>query len=176
MSAAVPILVATCLLTGVAIFVLWKLQFRPATLPVTTTWIDEFSVERYLPMLRLLDETELRVLHSHSGTTPQLAARFRRERCRIFRNYLRCLTADFSRVSAALKLLMTQAGTDRPDLASLLIRAQVSFAACLLLVRVQVAFYALGFGRVNAGALLQAFERIRLELRTIVPRTLDTAP
>lgn len=175
MIAAGLLLVTICVAAGAALLVLWKIKSRAAILPVTTTWIDEFSVERYRPMLRLLDGTELRLLRSQPGATPKLVARFRRERCRIFREYLRSINADFTRVSFALKLLMTQASADRPDLASLLIRAQASFAAGMLLVRMQLVLYSVGIGKVHPEALLQAFERIRLELRTILPQTLDSA-
>lgn len=175
MSAAAPILAMIVFATAAALLVLCRLKSRAATLPVTTTWIDEFSVERYRPMLRLLDDAELRFIGSLPGSTPKLVAQLRRERCRIFREYLRSLTADFARVSAALKLLMTQANADRPDLASRLIRSQASFAGRMALVRVQVALYRMGVGTVDAAVLLQAFEGIRLELRTMIPRTLDSA-
>lgn len=175
MIAAGLLLVVIAVAVGAALFVLWKIKSRAAILPVTTTWIDEFSVERYRPMLRLLDDAELRLLRSQPGATPKLVARIRRERCRIVRGYLRSINADFTRVSFALKLLMTQASVDRPDLASLLIRTQASFAARMLLVRLQLILYSAGIGKVDARALLQAFERVRIELRTIVPQTLDSA-
>src|SRR5215467_394849 len=99
-SAAALVLLFACIAPGtVLIVVFWKLRFGVATLPPTTAWIDEFSVERYRPMLLLRSVTDRSV-------TPTHVAHFRRERCRIFRGYLRLLAIDFSRVAAALKLVM----------------------------------------------------------------------
>jgi hypothetical protein len=165
-----------CIAPGVAmIFVLWKLKCCATTLPVTTTWIDEVSVERYRPMLRLLDETELHFPGSHPIVTPSLTVQLRRQRCQISRECLQSLTTDFSRVSAALKLVMAQANYDRPDLASLLIRYQLSFAIGVLRVRAQLFLHAFRIGTVDIGTLLKVFEGMRLELRTLVPRTGDPA-
>src|SRR5579859_2306032 len=80
--------------SAAVIVVFWSLGSGRIPLPATTTWIDEFSVERYRPMLRLLDGTDLRFVCSHSSVTPKLVAHFRRERCRILRGYLRSLTTD----------------------------------------------------------------------------------
>ena len=172
MSATVLILVLACIAPGAAVIVaFWRLGSAAPTLPATTVWIDEFSVERYLPMLRLLDGTDPRFLGSHSSVTPNVVAHSRREQCRILRGYLRSLTVDFTRVLTALKLVMAQASTDRPDLASLLIRSQATFAVGLVMAQVQLLLYTFGIGTVNIGELLKVFEGMRLELRTLVPRT-----
>lgn len=99
----------------------------------------------------------------------------RRQRCRILREYLHSLTTDFTRIVTVLKILMTQASTDRPDLASLLIRSQASFALYMVIVRVRLVLYAFGIGTVDVGALLKVFEGMRLELRTLIPRMVDSA-
>jgi hypothetical protein len=173
---AALILVFACIVPGAAVIALfWRLRFGSATLPPTTAWIDEFSVERYRPMLRLLNDTDVRFLSSHSNVTPKLVAHFRRERCKISRGYLRSLATDFTRVVTALKLVMTQASSDRPDLAALLIRSQVTFAVCMVLAQVQLLLYGFGIGTVSVDASLKVFEGIRLELRALVPRTADSA-
>src|SRR5581483_2776983 len=121
---------------------------RSKTPPVTASWIEELSIERYRPMLRLLDTDELRTLRSDPGFTPEAMAKLRAERCRIFRDYLRSLRADFKRVCAALKMLMAQASKDRPDLASTLLRSQVQFAFASAVVEVRLALYSCGLGGV----------------------------
>ena len=176
MTATVLVLLFACIAPGAAVIAaFWKLRWDAAILPPTTDWIDEFSVERYRPMLRLLNDTDLQFLCSHSSVTPKLVAHFRRERCRILRGYLRSLTTDFTRILAALKLVMTQATSDRPDLAALLIRSQATFAVCMLLARLQLLHYGFGIGTVNVGALMKVFEEMRLELRTLIPRTAGSA-
>jgi len=172
MSSAVLILVLACTATGAAVIaVFWRLRFGVATLPPTTAWIDEFSVERYRPMLQLLNDADVRFVCSHSSATAKVVAHFRRERCRILRGYLRSMTADFNQVVAALKLVMTQASSDRPDLAAVLIRSQAKFAVCMVLAHAQLQLYRFGIGAVDVGALLSVFEGMRLELRALVPRT-----
>ncbi len=83
-----------------------KLAFTDTSLPLTAEWIDELSIERYRPMMHLLDGGDLEFLRSQPGFTPGMATKLRLERCQIFRGYLRCLRTDFQRVCAALKLLM----------------------------------------------------------------------
>ena len=176
MSATVLILLLVCLAPGAAaIALLCRLRFGVATLPPTTVWIDELSVERYRPLLRLLNDKDLQFVCSHSNVTPKHVAHFRRERCRILRGYLRSLTADFTRIVAALKLVMTQASADRPDLAATLIRSQTTFAACMVLAHLQLLFYWFGIGAVDVAALMKVFERMRLELRTLVPPAMGSA-
>lgn len=162
------IFLIACVAPGAAVLIVfWRLCFGVAPLPPTTAWIDEFSVDRYRPMLWLLKETDVR--------SPRPPSSVRRERCRSLRGYLRSLATDFNQILAALKLVMAQASSDRPDLASLLIRSQASFAVYLLLAHVQLLLYAFGIGRVDVGALLNVVEGMRLELRTLVPRTVDSA-
>src|SRR5438552_11799505 len=57
------------------------------------------SLEKYRPMEPLLQEQDFRFLASQPGFSPQLGRRFRTERRRIFRGYLRHRRKDFGRVS-----------------------------------------------------------------------------
>ncbi|HLK48245.1 MAG TPA: hypothetical protein VKT49_08930 [Bryobacteraceae bacterium] len=165
---AVSIVVCVAVAAGLVLAVR-RLACPRVALPATLDWIDELSTDRYQPMLRLLDEDELRFLSRQPGFTPKLAAQFRRQRCEVFRGYLRSLSRDFTRVSIALKLLMVQASSDRPDLAAALIRTRVAFTFALVAVHLHVILYSLGLGSVNASNLLRLFDGIRLELRTLVP-------
>src|SRR5438067_10588189 len=101
-----------------------KVAFKGGSLPFTAEWIDELSIERYRPMMRLLDGGDLESLRSQPGFTPRMATKLRLQRCQIFRGYLRCLNGDFDRVCAAIKVLMVQSQHDRTDLALVLIQHQ----------------------------------------------------
>jgi hypothetical protein len=164
--------VLACVAVAAALAFVMHTVSRPASLPVTADWIEELSLDRYRPMLRLLDEQEFRQLRSQPGFTPAMASQLRRQRCRVFRGYLRSLSADFSRVCLALKLLMIQAGEDRADLASTLVRTQIAFACGMALVQVRLALFSVGVGTVEAASLLKVFDGLRLELRTLVPATM----
>lgn len=164
--------VLACVAVGAALVFVIRTVSRPGSLPVTADWIDELSMDRYRPMARLLDEQEFREMRSHPGMTSGTLSQLRRERCRVFRGYLRSLSNDFSRICLALKLLMMQAGEDRPDLASTLIRTQIAFACGMTLVQVRLALFSMGVGTVEVGSLLKIFDGLRIELRTLVPATM----
>ena len=141
------------------------------TLPVTAEWINDLSLERYRPMMRLLDTEDLEFLRSQPGFTPRMATKVRAQRAQIFRGYLRCLCADFSRICAAVKVLMAQSRHDRPELASTLIQHRVLFTMELVAVNVRLYFYRAGLGSVDVSDLVKSFEVLRLELRNLVPAT-----
>ncbi len=146
-----------------------KLAVAGGRLPVTAEWIDDLSIERYRPMMRLLECDDLDFLRSQPGFTPRMEARLRRQRCRIFGGYLRCLSADFGRVCAALKVLMVQSRHDRPDLAAALLRSQARFAFSMAVVMVRVFLYRCGLGSVDVRGLVKIFDNMRPELRSMVP-------
>ncbi len=170
MELMIGISVATCLALLLALrLLIRKVAVTGGRLPVTAEWIDELSIERYRPMMRLLDRQDLDFLRSQPGFTPRMAIRLRIQRCQIFRGYLRCLNADFGRVCAAIKVLMIQSRHDRPDLAAALVRYQASFACGILLVQVRLFLYRWGFCAVDVSSLIKTFDVMRLELRTMVP-------
>ena len=176
MSIVIAVSVLACIaVAGVLVFAVRRLACPRVALPATLDWIDELSTERYQPMLRLLDEEELRFLSRQPGFTPKLEAQFRRQRCEVFRGYLRSLSRDFNRVFIALKLLMVQASSDRPDLAAALVRTRIAFTTALVAVHLRVLLYSFGFSSVNASELLRLFDGMRVELRTLVPCEMSAA-
>jgi len=159
-------------LTMAAVAVLARrLASTDASLPLTPEWIEELSIERYRPMMHLLDAGDLELLSSQPGFTRAKAARFRIERCQVFRGYLRCLRADFQRVCAALKLLMLHSRYDRPDLASVLVHHQLRFECGMIVVRFRLLFYRFGLCGVDVTNLVKIFDLMRLELKRLVPAT-----
>jgi len=171
---AVGILTCIALVAGM-IIVVRRVACPNVALPATLDWIDELSTERYHPMLRLLGEDELQFIRRQAGFTPKLEAQFRRQRCEIFRGYLRSLSRDFNRVSIALKLLLVQASSDRPDLAAALVRTRIAFTFALMGAHLHLVLYSFGLSSVNASGLLRLFDGMRLELRTLVPCDVSAA-
>jgi hypothetical protein len=164
----IPVSVLVFVAAMVAV-VFHRLICPKSSLPATAGWIEELSVNRYAPMLWLLDRRAIGSLRSRQGFTPSMEKKFRRKQCRIFHAYLRHLTATFGRMTLALKLVMLHSPHDRPDLAKTLIRSQVAFAVGLLFVHAKVALYRMGVGSGNASRLLLLFESIRAELRLSIP-------
>jgi hypothetical protein len=168
--------VIACL--GLALILFWavrRLTSSGARLPVTAAWIDELSIERYRPMMRLLDTNELVFLRSQPGFTPTMARRLRTQRAQVFNGYLRCLKLDFSRICAAIKLLMVQSRHDRPELAEALVRHQFLFASGMVMVQCRLLLYRMGIGGVDVTSLVQIFDVTRAELRSLVPIADPTA-
>jgi hypothetical protein len=161
---------ATILLLGLGALLLVRyLGHDHLLLPVTTDWLDDLSTDRYRPMMRLLDATDFQFLRAQEGFTPEMAGRLRRERVRAFRGYLSLLEADFDRVGAALRVIVTQSAYDRPELASLLFQRRLSFAFGLLSIHCRILLFQWGWSGADVSGLIRLFDGMRIELRTLVP-------
>jgi|SRR5579872_1074548 len=166
----------SALVLGAGLFLLVRrMAFRAEDLPVTAEWINELSIERYRPMMRLLDGGDMTFLRTQPGFTPGMAGKIRQQRCQIFRGYLRCLNADFARVCTAIKVVMLQSKHDRPDLATALIHQQVRFGVGMMLVNLRLALYRVGVCGVDVADLVDIFDSMRLELRSLVPSAVSMA-
>src|SRR5438034_7659684 len=111
------------------------------------------SLEKYRPMERLLQEDDFRFLAAQPGFSPQLGRRFRTERRRIFRGYLRNLRKDFSRLSSAFRILIVHSVEDRGDLASSLVRLRVMFSLSMLALEGRLLLRTAGVGVVTVSGL-----------------------
>ena len=161
------VFLAALILATVA--VLRKLDSPNRSLPVTAEWIDELSIDRYRPAMRLLDSRDIEFLRSQAGYTPEMESKMRAQRCQIYRGYLRCLETDFQRVCTALKLVLVQSEQDRPDLSSVLLHNQILFATGLLAVHFRLLLYGWGIGTVDADGVMRIFDGMAFELRHLVP-------
>ena len=139
-----------------------------ADTPVENDWADQVSADRYRPMLRLLDAREQAELRRNPACTRQMLRRFRSGRITVFRGYLGCLSADYTRVCSAIKLLMVHSAQDRPDLASLLVRQRALFTLHLMMAEGRLRLYGLGIGRVDVGKLVTALDCMRLQLHGLL--------
>jgi hypothetical protein len=165
---AVSIVVLAALILA-TVAVLSKLGSASPSLPVTAEWIDELSTDRYRPMMRLLDSEDIEFLRSQAGYIPTMESKLRAQRYQIFRGYLRCLDSDFKRVCMALKLVLVQSEQDRPDLSAVLVHHKIMFASGLLAVNFRLFMYRWGICTVDVTSLVQIFDVMRIELRTLVP-------
>jgi hypothetical protein len=162
-------IVVTLALFGALFAMVRKVVSAGVELPLDAQWITELSVERYRPMLHLLDGRDLEHLRTQPGYSPRMEAKLRAQRCQIFRGYLRGLESDFRRVCTAVRVLMLQSQLDRPDLASVLIHQQTSFALGMAVVNVRLIFYRWGLSGVDVSDLVKRFDAMRLELRSLAP-------
>lgn len=161
--------VVAVLLAGAFVILLRRVAGEPQTLPVTAEWIDDLSMERYRPMLRMLADDDQRYLKGQPGFSGASLRQFRAHRCEIIRGYLRWLESDFARISMALRVLMVQSHSDRPDLAVFLIRQKFAFHLGILAIEAHLKVYRWGLTRIDVSSVLSAFDSLRVELRQMVP-------
>jgi len=166
---------AAAVLIAALLVVVRRFGSANCDLPLNVDWIDDLSVERYRPMLRLLDQREIDFLRAQPGFTPRMADKFRAQRTQVFREYLRDLSVDFRRVCMAVKVLMLQSHRDRPDLAAGLLRQQAQFALGMAMVEARLFLYRWGLCTVDVSALVKTFDVMRLELRSMAPATMAAA-
>src|ERR1700679_4169316 len=114
MNLAIALSVVVALaLASVLAYLVRKVGSAGKNLPVTSEWIDDLSLDRYRPMLRMLDGSDIAFLRSQPGFTPDMGRKLRAQRTQIFRGYLRSLETDFGRICAAIKLVTLQSQHDR---------------------------------------------------------------
>ena len=129
---------------------------------------DQFSVARYEPMGKLLAEEDFLFLAAQPGYRPEIGAKLRRERRRIFRLYLRELSHDFHRLHAEARRMVSGSTADQSELVSLLLRQQLAFWRAMASIEVRLVFGRLS--AVDAPGLIESIEAMRVALaRLSVP-------
>ena len=105
---------------------------------------------------------------SSIGFSARLGRRFRSERRRVFRAYLRSLSMDFGRVSKACQILVIHAAEDRDDLAKGIIRARLLFAWGILAVEGRLLLHAAGVGTVDVRGLVESLETMQAQIQVLL--------
>jgi hypothetical protein len=85
-----PIIAVSVLIYFALGVCLWLLvrsaRLAAGKLPVTSDWLDDLSIKRYRPMLRLLAAEDLPFVTKQTGFSSLIAARLRAQRCLIVRS------------------------------------------------------------------------------------------
>lgn len=115
---------------------------------------------RYRPMERLLSEADDNMVAGNSA----LRRKFRAERRKLFRRYLKCLTRDYGCLLNGIRLTMVQSGIDRPDLLRAVARNRIYFALAICRIEYRLALHAAGLGTVDISGVVTAFETLREQM------------
>ncbi|MGH9632120.1 MAG: hypothetical protein ACRD7E_27765 [Bryobacteraceae bacterium] len=132
-------------------------------------WLSEFSVAKYRPMLRLLAEEDYGFLSEQVGYQSKISRKLRAERRKIFRAYLRNLTADFHRLHLSARMMLVYAPDDRPEVAAALMKQRMLFVAAVLSVEARLALHAIGIGTVDVRNLVGSLESLRASVGQLAP-------
>jgi hypothetical protein len=145
LSLILPIAVVLTVMAACFAGLFWTLASRFDARQCTPEWLDEFSLESYAPMERLLGEDDAAFLASQPGYKPGMARRLMAERRRIFAAYLGHLERDFNMLVGIGKLMVVYSTQDQQEFARRLWRQQVRFYAGVCSLRLQLALYPLSW-------------------------------
>ena len=102
------------------------------------------------------------------GGDHRVARRLRRQRIAIFAQYLSEMRRDFSRLSQAMRELVTCAPDDQSELISSLISMEWRFRRNLVSVYFRLGLYTLGLGKLNVSQLVHGLESFETGIRQLV--------
>jgi hypothetical protein len=124
--ACTPVLVFIPLVAFI-VPVLFRL-LKPCQLSeLTTEWFESFHISCYQPMQGLLSADDFQFLSRQPGFDPSLFRKLRRDRLRIFRQYLNRLIMDFNRLHTLARLIISQSPEDQSALFTQLLSLRLHF-------------------------------------------------
>jgi hypothetical protein len=123
-----------------------------------------FKPGNYGPMECLLAEEDFLFLQAQPGYRPEMGARWKRERRRIFRLYLAELKHDFRRLHAEARTLVAHSPADSSDLVGVLMRQQWTFLRATAGLEIHLALEWAGIAKVDAAPLIELLEAMRVDL------------
>jgi hypothetical protein len=134
---------------------------------ITPEWLENFSTSVYHPMEGLLAEEDFTFLSRQPGFDLSLYRKLRRERLRIFRQYLTRLVSDFNRLHLVTRVLVARSTDDRSDLVLKLIWLKVRFSMALIRAEASYWLCRIGLGSLAARALILHLEEMQAQLSAV---------
>lgn len=144
-----------------------KLHGRCSMEEITPEWLASFSVSSYQPMHALLCEEDFSFLSRQPGFDLLLYKKFRRDRLRIFRQYMNRLIADYNRLHMAARMLLAATPGDQSDMMTHLIRLKINFSAAVLRAEANYLLCCVGFRTLAVRALIIRLEELSTEVAAI---------
>src|SRR3954453_18457674 len=157
-------------IVGFALVVLFReMASRTHPADFDPAWLEDFSIAKYRPMLRLLSEDDYEFLASQAGYQGKIASQLRAERRRVFRAYLRNLIRDFHRLHHVAKLMAVYSAQDRPEMAITLFKQRLTFTTAVAAVRVRLALHTVGIGAVDVRNIINSLDNMRSNVDLLMP-------
>lgn len=131
-------------------------------------WLKSFSVERYRPMQGLLDEEDFSFLSRQPGFDLALYKKLRRERLRIFRQYLNRLIADFHRLHAGARAMLATTPGEHSEVLLRLVRLNFHFTLAVFRAEGNYLLCCVGFRTLAVRALIGRLEEMTAQASVIM--------
>ena len=142
--------------------------FRTCTIEdITPEWLESFSPSAYYPTRNLLAEEDFNFLWRQPGFDLSLYRKLKRDRLRIFRQYLNRLILDFNRLHVAARAILANSSEDCSDLVMKLIWLKLRFSLSVLRVEFSYACCWIGLRYVTPTALIGRLEEMSAQLNSI---------
>jgi hypothetical protein len=151
--------------------VVCRLYRRTNVEDITPEWLENFSASTYYPMQGLLSDEDFTFLSQQPGFDLSLYRKLRRERLRIFRQYLNRLIVDFNRLHTTARLLLAHSPQDQSELMSRLIHIKVGFAVAVVRAELNYSACCLGYRSLAARAVIARLEEMNNQLVAISAAT-----
>jgi len=138
------------------------IRLRRQSLPseLTVEWFENFHISTYTPMRGLLDQDDFQFLSRQPGFDPSLYRKLRRDRLRIFREYLNRLVVDYNRLHTLASFVVSQSSEDQSRLFAQLLSLRFQFWLSTMQVEFSYLLCRLGARSVSIGGILQQMEEI----------------
>jgi hypothetical protein len=134
---------------------------------VTPEWLDSFSAALYYPMEGLLSNEDFAFLSRQPGFDISLYRKLRRDRLRIFRQYLLRLIRDFNRLHSVARALVAQTTEDHSDLMVKMILLKLRFSVSVLHVEMNYWRCFIRFRPLVVRGLISGLEEMSQQLQSL---------
>jgi hypothetical protein len=169
-----PVLVLTPIILSVlcllcVVRVLIKLFNSHRKEEVTVAWA-EACVARYQPMQALFDEQDFAFLSSQPGFDFTLYKKLRRERLRIFHQYLDRLIADYNRLHSLARTLVACTPGENSDMLFQLVKLKLGFMSTVMRAEVNYLLCYFGYRTLPVRALMLRLEELSAQVSAMHAR------
>ncbi len=140
-----------------------KLLKQHSAEEITPEWLENFSVASYHPMERLLNDEDFKFLCRQPGFDLSLYRKLRRERLRIFKQYLNRSIVDFNRLHTVLRVALACSDQDGSDILGRLIGIRLRFFGSAVRAELNYRLCIIGFRSLSVHSLIVHLEEMNSE-------------
>ena len=162
-------MISPIVLTPLLLVAIWLVLFLPVISrllrrspveEITSEWLENFSVSAYYPMERLLNDEDFAFLSKQPGFDLSLYRKLRRERLRIFKQYLDRAIIDFNRLHSMIRGIIPRLNTDCSDLVTQLVKIKLRFYFAVLSAELSYYLCLVGFRSLTVRSLIIQLEEM----------------